>query len=68
MLCVCLCVCVCVCVCARSRYKQNPYHNRIHAADVLQSLHVLIVRGGLTSHGYCDDISTVACYLSAVSA
>lgn len=23
-------------------YKDNPYHNQIHAADVAQSIHVLI--------------------------
>ena len=49
-------------------YPNNPYHNRIHAADVLQSLHVLIVRGGLKTpdHPYCDDVSLASCYLSAV--
>lgn len=45
----------------------NPYHNRIHAADVLQSLHVLVVRGGLVTHGYCDETALTSCYLSAVS-
>ncbi len=48
-------------------YPNNPYHNRIHAADVLQSLHVLVVRGGLIGHGYCDEVSLTSCYLSAVS-
>ncbi len=49
-------------------YPNNPYHNRIHAADVLQSLHVLVVRGGLKApdHTYCDDVSLASCYLSAV--
>ena len=49
-------------------YPNNPYHNRIHAADVLQSLHVLVVRGGLIGHGYCDETSLTSCYLSAVRA
>lgn len=48
-------------------YPNNPYHNRIHAADVLQSLHVLVVRGGLIGHGFCDEVSLTSCYLSAVS-
>ncbi|GIL91655.1 hypothetical protein Vretimale_9589 [Volvox reticuliferus] len=47
-------------------YPNNPYHNRIHAADVLQSLHVLVVRGGLITHGYCDEVSLTSCYLSAI--
>lgn len=49
-------------------YPNNPYHNRIHAADVLRSLHVLVVRGGLITQGYCDEIALMACYLSAVGA
>ncbi len=52
---------------ARSpRYQPNPYHNRVHAADVLRSLHVLVIRGGLVQAGCCDEVGTVACYLSAV--
>lgn len=47
-------------------YPSNPYHNRIHAADVLQSLHVLIKRGGLIQSGYCDEIALLSCYLSAI--
>ena len=30
-------------------YRDNPYHSRTHAADVLRNLHVIIVRGGLLS-------------------
>lgn len=48
-------------------YPNNPYHNRVHAADVLQSLHVLVIRGGLIQSGYCDEIGLTSCYLSAVS-
>ena len=47
-------------------YPNNPYHNRIHAADVLQSLNVLLCRGGLMQTGYCDEVALLACYLSAV--
>ncbi len=41
-------------------------HNRRHAADVLRTLHVLLVRGGLAP-GYADSDTMVACYLAAVS-
>ena len=47
-------------------YPNNPYHNRIHASDVLQSLHVLVVRGGLAQYGYCDEVAQLSCYISAV--
>lgn len=47
-------------------YPQNPYHNRIHAADVLRSLHVLLSRGGLIEAGYCENQVLLACYLSAI--
>ncbi|KAL6760116.1 3',5'-cyclic-nucleotide phosphodiesterase [Haematococcus lacustris] len=47
-------------------YPKNPYHNRVHAADVLQSLHVLVVRGGLINFGYCDEVGLVSCYLSSI--
>ena len=45
--------------------RDNPYHNRKHATDVLQTLHVLLTRGGLVPH-YTDPILCLACYLSAV--
>ena len=48
------------------RYPANPYHNRIHAADVLRSLHVLVMRGGLVRKGYCNDIILFSCFLAAV--
>ena len=47
-------------------YPSNPYHNRIHAADVLQNLNVLLCRGGLMQSEYCDDVAHLSCYLSAV--
>lgn len=44
----------------------NPYHSRTHAADVLQTLHVILTQGGLTP-GYADPLTHLACYLAAVS-
>lgn len=46
--------------------QDNPYHNRTHAADVLQTMHMLLRRGGLTP-GYADPLTQVACLLAAVS-
>ncbi len=40
-------------------------HNKIHAADVLQTFHVLICRGGLTP-GYVDPLTHLACYIAAI--
>lgn len=53
-------------ICIENRYPNNPYHNRIHAADVLRTLHVLVTQGGLKQQGFCDDVSLFACYLSAI--
>ena len=41
------------------------YHNRVHAADVLQSLHVLLTKGGLMPH-YADPLTMMAAYVAAV--
>jgi hypothetical protein len=47
-------------------YKDNPYHNSMHAADVLQTLHCIVTRGGLIP-GYVDPLHLMACYTAAVS-
>lgn len=46
-------------------YRQNPYHNCTHAADVLQTYNVIIHRGGLMP-GYVDPLHLMACYSAAV--
>jgi hypothetical protein len=46
-------------------YKSNPYHNATHAADVLQTLHVMMHRGGLVP-GYVDPLTMMAAYVAAI--
>eukprot|EP00879_Flechtneria_rotunda_P005016 GHRR01005292.1.p1 GENE.GHRR01005292.1~~GHRR01005292.1.p1 ORF type:complete len:859 (+),score=362.03 GHRR01005292.1:904-3480(+) len=46
-------------------YKQNPYHNAMHAADVLQTYNVIIHRGGLVP-GYVEPLHMMACFTAAV--
>ncbi|KAK9805235.1 hypothetical protein WJX72_007972 [[Myrmecia] bisecta] len=46
-------------------YKPNPYHNRHHAASVIQTMHMLLHHGGLRQHGVADDFESLACYLAA---
>ena len=50
-------------------YLDHPYHCATHAADVLQTLHVLLHRGRLVEH-YCGGLGGVhllAAYMAAVS-
>lgn len=47
-------------------YRDNPYHNATHAADVLQTMHCIITRGGLMP-GYVDPMHLMGCYTAAVS-
>ncbi|GFH21958.1 phosphodiesterase [Haematococcus lacustris] len=46
-------------------YCANPYHNRSHAADVVQTMHMVLTRGGLMP-GYADRLTQLAAYLAAV--
>ncbi len=45
-------------------YKNNPYHNAIHATDVLQTVHALLTRSSKTSH--LNDIEKFALLISAI--
>ncbi|GLI63026.1 hypothetical protein VaNZ11_005886 [Volvox africanus] len=48
-----------------SGYPSNPYHNSTHAADVLQTLHMLVRGAGLTPH-YLDPLGLMAAYFAAI--
>ncbi len=54
-----------VLVAMQDGYNDNPYHNARHAADVLQSMHVIMTRGGLMP-GYVDQTAMLAAYLAAI--
>ncbi|GLC59059.1 hypothetical protein PLESTB_001439000 [Pleodorina starrii] len=45
-------------------YLDNPYHNAVHAADVLQTLHVIVHGARLHVH-YLDPLGLLAAYLAA---
>ncbi|KAF5843139.1 hypothetical protein DUNSADRAFT_2175 [Dunaliella salina] len=47
-------------------YLDNPYHNRVHATDVLQWTHMLMKRGGVLRSLQLCDAGTLAAILSAV--
>ena len=51
--------------CLEVGYLDNPYHSRVHAADVLRTMHITITQGGLIP-GYVDSTTHLACYLAAV--
>ena len=46
--------------------EDNPYHNAIHAADVLQTFHAVLMRGGLVPTCIPSDLVHLACYLAAI--
>ncbi|KAJ9516140.1 hypothetical protein QJQ45_024568, partial [Haematococcus lacustris] len=45
-------------------YQANAYHNAIHAADVLQTMHVVLQRSGMLPR-YADPLTHLACLLAA---
>ncbi|GFR43842.1 hypothetical protein Agub_g4967 [Astrephomene gubernaculifera] len=45
--------------------SSNPYHNSVHAADVLRTLHVLLRGARLTAH-YLDPLGLLAAYFAAI--
>lgn len=44
----------------------NPYHCKVHAADVLQTYHVILTKGGFVG-SYVDPIRHLGCYMAAAS-
>ena len=49
----------------RDGYLPNPYHNKTHAADVLQSQYMLLTAGGLARRA-ADPLILLAALLSAI--
>jgi len=43
------------------RYKDNPYHNWMHAFDVFQFLHMALARGGAGEYFNFQDILAILC-------
>ena len=44
-------------------YIDNPYHSCVHAAGVLQMLHMLI-QNGLRQSGALDETLQLSCYIA----
>eukprot|EP00761_Pharyngomonas_kirbyi_P014183 gb/GECH01014213.1/.p1 GENE.gb/GECH01014213.1/~~gb/GECH01014213.1/.p1 ORF type:complete len:639 (+),score=144.73 gb/GECH01014213.1/:1-1917(+) len=45
-------------------YQNNPYHNKIHAADVLQTMHSLIQMGEMTR--YFTELDVLSIIIAAI--
>lgn len=48
-----------------SGYRQNPYHNALHAADVSQSVHIMLLKGDICRVSRMSQLATAALFLSA---
>lgn len=48
-----------------SGYRQNPYHNALHAADVSQSVHIMMLKGEIMHLSNMTPLSIAALFLSA---
>ncbi|KAK9819731.1 hypothetical protein WJX72_001710 [[Myrmecia] bisecta] len=46
-------------------YQDNPYHNRMHAANVVQTTHMLVHYGDLQKRGITSKVTRLASYLAA---
>ena len=51
-------------VALQARYPDNPYHNRIHAADVTRSIHCMLCHG---MNRYLDEEQQLALYIGAAA-
>ena len=49
-------------------YRDNPYHCRIHAADVLRNLYVVMQRGGVLKSAFPEtmDLSLLSSFFAAI--
>ncbi|KAJ4460714.1 putative cAMP-specific phosphodiesterase [Paratrimastix pyriformis] len=47
-------------------YNQNPYHNAMHAADVMQAMYAMLTRGGLRKRLALSPLETLGCMLAAI--
>lgn len=52
-------------------YLPNPYHNKAHAADVLQTMFAILVNSGMVvedrEKGYCNPLTLLSCILAAAA-
>jgi len=49
----------------QSGYRANPYHNALHAADVVQTVHYFLTTGGYMEQADLNNIELAAMFISA---